>query len=62
MYVYSLAWIPGHSSVLVNKKADLLTKLGTETPFIGLKPVVWLLEQFPKLPLKNWSSEEHKNI
>lgn len=57
----SLIWVPGHSNILGNEKADELAKRGAETAFTGPEPVIPISYNKGKSFFKQWITSEHNS-
>ncbi|KAK9506221.1 hypothetical protein O3M35_008195 [Rhynocoris fuscipes] len=44
--IVRLFWVPGHTGIEVNEKADQLARTTLSTPFCGPEPVIALMKQY----------------
>ena len=56
----SLVWVPGHSNILGNEKADELARKGSTTDFIGPEPALGVHSGAMVRLLKREAEEEHQ--
>jgi hypothetical protein len=50
-----LIWVPGHSSVEGNKKADQLAKFGADEPLLGPEPFHAITKQTARRAIDVWA-------
>ncbi|MCP4831423.1 MAG: hypothetical protein GY886_04310 [Gammaproteobacteria bacterium] len=56
----TLVWVPGHSDVAGNERADELARQGSAEAFMGPEPVLGIAASAIKGAFKNWCWEQHK--
>lgn len=54
-----LVWVPGHSGVEGNERADSLARRGSSTQFYGPEPVIGVSSQVIKTAFSRWSTGAH---
>jgi hypothetical protein len=52
-------WVPGHSGVERNEKADELARMGSDSQFCGPKPCLALPTTVAKSKIKDWVTQSH---
>ena len=58
----TLSWVPGHSGIEGNEKADELARRGSENELIGPEPCLPLSDSFFRMRVKQWMGTRHKRI
>lgn len=56
----TIKWIPGHTKVKGNERADTLANLGFNTPLYGPEPYLPILLANVKSEIKNWLNENSR--
>ena len=59
--VVTLTWVPGHSGVPGNEKADELARIGSNTKFIGPQPAIGRYTGLIKTLIRDKTSQSHQN-
>ncbi len=55
----SLLWVPGHSNIVGNEKADELARMGSQEQFIGPEPYIGISFGTLKYHMKMWAYQAH---
>lgn len=58
----NLFWVPGHSNVDGNEKADCLARKGSETPFCGPIPALGLTYSTQRSIIRNFYFTQHRKL
>ncbi|KAJ8910154.1 hypothetical protein NQ315_007483 [Exocentrus adspersus] len=55
-----LLWVPGHSGIKGNEKADGLARKGSSASYIGPEPAVGVSKTMVRSQVKEWVNAQHK--
>ena len=55
----TLVWVPGHSGIKGNEKADMLAKVGSETKFVGPEPALGIPFCLSRRAVRGWLRDQN---
>jgi ribonuclease HI len=55
-----LIWVPGHEDIVGNQTADLLVRMISEHPFIGLEAASGMPVAVAKKAARDWTNRNNK--